>query len=233
MGKANCCTKSNVLWCILLIPEGNLFSSTGRSDCSSGGRGTRSFVGPSLCPATSPLCSLKHQSRPRQSSISAPNYIFALWRLILLALLTRVIWYTHVFLSHQSVLLSLSLCFLAVERLQVSCASRAQTLCQPPVLLGRSGIVLCGLLCVTQVQGETAGGSSSTSLLGTETGLKLLRPYSHFDTNHAGQLWTSIYSWSAFSALSDLQSDFTLCRTGELVFKTGGFFVQDVFNFKG
>ena len=89
--------------------------------------------GPSLEHLTiRPLRSLKHQRSPRLSSISAPNYIFALWRLVLLALLTRVIWYTHVFLSHQSVLLSLSLCFLAVERLQVSCASRAQTLCQPP-----------------------------------------------------------------------------------------------------
>lgn len=41
-----------------------------------------------------------------------------------------------------------------------------------PVLLGHIGIVLCGPLCMTLVQGETAAGSYSTSLLGTETGLK-------------------------------------------------------------
>lgn len=104
------------------------------------------------------------------------NYIFAFWRLILLAC---------VFLSHQSVSLSLYLCFLAVVRLQVSCVSRAQTLCQPPVLLGRSGIVLSGPLCMTLVQGKQLVDPPVPlpawhQRLGTSHGVKWLRPTSHF-----------------------------------------------------
>ncbi|KAJ4939329.1 hypothetical protein JOQ06_028778 [Pogonophryne albipinna] len=55
------------------------------------------------------------------------------------------------------------------------CLARRQTnkgALPTPVLLGHGGIVLRGPLCVTLVQRETAGGSSSTSLLGTETGHK-------------------------------------------------------------
>lgn len=47
----------------------------------------------------------------------------------------------------------------------VPCPDTVPTL----VLLGHSGIVLHGPLCVTLVQGEAAGGSSSTSLLGINT----------------------------------------------------------------
>lgn len=172
--------------------------------------------------------------RPEQASVVVSacvlNYIFAVWLFILLALLTQVIWYTHVFLSA-------SICLAVSVSVFLGSWKAPGVLCVPcpdalpnPVLLG-----LVALFCVAHCVWPWFRGKQLVDppvpaclalRLGSSLGVELLGPSSHFDTNRAGRLWTSIYCWLDFSAPSVM-----LCCAGHesnltLHLKAGVSFVQ-------
>lgn len=115
----------------------------------------------------------------------------------------------------------LCLCFLAVEWLQVSCVSRAQMLCQPPVLLGPRWH--CSMWPIVRDPGS--GGNSWWILQHQPawhqpawhrdsvqaTLWNNCASNSPFDTNHEGQLWTSRF-WLASSGW---QSHVRMSRLGD------------------
>lgn len=112
----------------------------------------------------------------------------------------------------------LQLCFVPpgkISKSQIS-AGVSKRQHQPKDSLRRSGVFLCctqtldqlqcSLNTVTLVHVETAGWFSSWSLWLISfywgLGLKFCTLESHFNINHAVELWLWVYRWVAFSAVS-------------------------------